>query len=62
MVQKYQSPIRIYKKPFELVMKAYELRFPTCDMIPIVKETEIIEEEIDEVIPPSLSFLFMKKN
>lgn len=49
MVQKYQSPIRIYKKPFELVMKAYELRFPTCDMIPIVKETEIIEEEIDEV-------------
>lgn len=29
-------------------MKAYEMRFPTCDMIPIVKETEILSEENDE--------------
>ena len=47
MVQKYQSPVRVYKHPFELVMRAYEMRFPTCDMIPVVKETEIIEEEGD---------------
>ena len=25
MVQKYQSPVRVYKHPFELVMKAYEV-------------------------------------
>jgi hypothetical protein len=49
MVQQYQSPVRVYKNPFELVMMAYEMRFPTCEQIPIVKETEIIEEEIDEV-------------
>lgn len=48
MVQKYESPVRVYKNPFELVMKAYEMRFPTCDMIPVVKETEIIAEEISE--------------
>ena len=42
MVQKYQSPVRVYKYPFELLMMAYEMRFPTCDMIPIIKETEII--------------------
>ncbi len=48
MVQKYQSPVRVYKKPFELVMRAYEMRFPTCEEIPIVIDTEIIEEEIDE--------------
>ncbi|KAF8778329.1 SEC14-like protein 1 like protein [Argiope bruennichi] len=35
MVQKYQSPVRIYKYPFELVMAAYEKRFPTCKMIPV---------------------------
>jgi len=35
----------VYKYPFELVMKAYEMRFPTCDMIPVVKETEILEQE-----------------
>jgi len=46
MVQKYNSPVRVYKYPFELLMKAYELRFPTCEMIPIIKETEIIEEDI----------------
>ena len=48
MVQKYQSPVRVYKKPFELVMRAYEMRFPTCEEIPIVLETDIIEEEVDE--------------
>lgn len=46
MVQKYQSPVRVYKYPFELVMRAYEMRFPTCDMIPVVKETEILEEDV----------------
>jgi len=29
-------------------MKAYELRFPTCPMIPIILETEIIEEELSD--------------
>ena len=48
MVQKYQSPVRVYKKPFELVMTAYEMRFPTCEEIPIVLDTEVIEEEVDE--------------
>ena len=48
MVQKYQSPVRVYKKPFELVMTAYEMRFPTCKEIPIVLDTEVIEEEVDE--------------
>lgn len=48
MVQKYTSPVRVYKYPFELVMRAYEMRFPTCDMIPVVKETEIIEEDLSE--------------
>ena len=27
-------------------MRAYEMRFPTCDMIPIIKETEIIEQDL----------------
>ena len=48
MVQKYQSPVRVYKWPFELLMRAYELRFPTCDMIPIIKETEVIEEDLSQ--------------
>jgi len=52
MVQKYQSPVRVYKYPFELLMQAYELRFPTCDMIPIIHETEILEEDLsaDEAV------------
>ena len=49
MVQKYQSPVRVYKHPFELVMRAYEKRFPTCEQIPIVRETEILEEVVDDV-------------
>ena len=49
MVQKYQSPVRVYKYPFELVMRAYEMRFPTCDMIPIVRETEVLNEVEDDV-------------
>ena len=48
MVQKYQSPVRVYKKPFELIMRAYEMRFPTCKEIPIILETEVIEEEKDD--------------
>jgi len=46
MVQKYNSPVRVYKYPFELLMTAYEMRFPTCDMIPIIKETEVIETDV----------------
>ncbi|XP_043195394.1 SEC14-like protein 1 isoform X2 [Amphibalanus amphitrite] len=48
MVQKYTSPIRVYKYPFELVMEAYERRFPTCDMIPILANTEKVVEEKSE--------------
>lgn len=55
MVQTYQSPVRVYKHPFELVMAAYEkrlnlnyicfiFRFPTCPQIPIFVGSEIIEE------------------
>ncbi|XP_022253439.1 SEC14-like protein 1 [Limulus polyphemus] len=44
MVQKYQSPVRVYKYPFELVMAAYERRFPTCKMIPVFVGSEILAE------------------
>ncbi|XP_059157139.1 SEC14-like protein 1 [Physella acuta] len=44
MVQTYQSPVRVYKHPFELVMAAYEKRFPTCKMIPVFLGSEIIHE------------------
>lgn len=44
MVQSYQSPVRVYKYPFELVMEAYVRRFPTCDMIPIMAGTDVIKE------------------
>ncbi|XP_037958473.1 protein real-time [Teleopsis dalmanni] len=48
MVQKYQSPVRVYKYPFELVMKAYERRFPTCPQMPIVLDCQVIsDEELD---------------
>ncbi|OQR70149.1 SEC14 protein 1 [Tropilaelaps mercedesae] len=45
MVQQYQGPVRVYKYPFELVMAAYERRFPTCPMIPILLGCDIILEE-----------------
>ncbi|KAL5018685.1 hypothetical protein ScPMuIL_004407 [Solemya velum] len=44
MVQKYQSPVRVYKHPFELVMAAYEKRFPTCKMIPVFLGSDIMFE------------------
>uniref|UniRef100_A0A1B6BXY7 CRAL-TRIO domain-containing protein n=1 Tax=Clastoptera arizonana TaxID=38151 RepID=A0A1B6BXY7_9HEMI len=44
MVQNYQSPVRVYKYPFELVMKAYERRFPTCKYIPVVLACDIISD------------------
>ncbi|XP_054289717.1 protein real-time isoform X2 [Macrosteles quadrilineatus] len=45
MVQNYTSPVRVYKYPFELVMKAYERRFPTCKLIPVVLACEITEDK-----------------
>uniref|UniRef100_A0A1I7WWZ2 PRELI/MSF1 domain-containing protein n=1 Tax=Heterorhabditis bacteriophora TaxID=37862 RepID=A0A1I7WWZ2_HETBA len=44
MVQTYQSPVRVYKHPFEIVMAAYEKRFPTCPQIPIFVGSEVIYE------------------
>ncbi|KAM3865074.1 SEC14-like protein 1 [Diretmus argenteus] len=48
MVQKYQSPVRVYKHPFELVMTAYERRFPTCHLIPMFVASDVVEEENSE--------------
>uniref|UniRef100_A0A3P9MB97 SEC14 like lipid binding 1 n=1 Tax=Oryzias latipes TaxID=8090 RepID=A0A3P9MB97_ORYLA len=48
MVQKYQSPVRVYKHPFELVMAAYERRFPTCHLIPMFVASEVVNEEVSE--------------
>ncbi|KAM9769799.1 SEC14-like protein 1 isoform 3-T32 [Menidia menidia] len=48
MVQKYQSPVRVYKYPFELVMAAYERRFPTCHLIPMFVGSDVVEEETSE--------------
>ncbi|CAG2101926.1 unnamed protein product [Medioppia subpectinata] len=50
MVQKYQSPVRVYKYPFELVMAAYERRFPTCEMIPVFVGSDTISETDDGVV------------
>lgn len=44
MVQKYQSPVRVYRYSFELVMAAYEKRFPTCPMIPVFLGSDITSE------------------
>ncbi|XP_031778473.1 protein real-time isoform X2 [Nasonia vitripennis] len=41
MVQQYQSPVRVYKYPFALVMLAYERRFPTCPQIPVFVGCEV---------------------
>lgn len=43
-MQKYQSPVRVYRYPFELVMAAYERRFPTCPMIPVFLGSDITSE------------------
>ncbi|XP_053327747.1 SEC14-like protein 5 isoform X2 [Spea bombifrons] len=48
MVQKYQSPVRVYKYPFELVMAAYERRFPTCPLIPVFLGSDILHEHASE--------------
>ncbi|XP_060748765.1 SEC14-like protein 1 [Tachysurus vachellii] len=48
MVQEYQSPVRVYKHPFELIMAAYERRFPTCPLIPIFVHSDIISESQSE--------------
>ncbi|CAI5674835.1 unnamed protein product [Oreochromis niloticus] len=44
MVQEYQSPVRVYKHPFELIMAAYVRRFPKCPLIPMFVDSEIISE------------------
>nr|XP_061837561.1 SEC14-like protein 1 [Nerophis lumbriciformis] len=44
MVQEFQSPIRVYKHPFELIMAAYEKRFPTCPMVPVFVDSEVLSE------------------
>ncbi|XP_012563299.1 SEC14-like protein 5 [Hydra vulgaris] len=41
MVQEYTSPVRVYEFPFEMVMEAYEKRFPTCKMIPAFLGSDI---------------------
>uniref|UniRef100_A0A8C9TEU5 SEC14 like lipid binding 5 n=1 Tax=Scleropages formosus TaxID=113540 RepID=A0A8C9TEU5_SCLFO len=48
MVQKYQSPVRVYKHPFEMVMAAYEKRFPTCPQIPVFVGSEVLSEVTGE--------------
>ncbi|KAK0131849.1 SEC14-like protein 1 [Merluccius polli] len=62
MVQKYQSPVRVYKYPFELVMasislilfspslfpQAYERRFPTCHLIPMFVASDVVNEDTSE--------------
>ncbi|XP_061702301.1 SEC14-like protein 1 isoform X3 [Syngnathoides biaculeatus] len=44
MVREYQSPVRVYKHPFELIMAAYNKRFPKCPLIPVFVDSEIISE------------------
>ncbi|XP_028311765.1 SEC14-like protein 1 isoform X2 [Gouania willdenowi] len=48
MVQKYQSPVRVYKHPFELMMAAYARRFPKCPLIPVFVDSEIISQSESE--------------
>ncbi|XP_062396019.1 SEC14-like protein 5 [Sardina pilchardus] len=48
MVQKYQSPVRAYKYPFEMVMAAYEKRFPTCPLIPVFLGSEVLSDVTSE--------------
>ncbi|XP_049600933.1 SEC14-like protein 1 [Syngnathus scovelli] len=44
MVREYQSPVRVYKHPFELIIAAYNKRFPKCTLIPVFVDSEIINE------------------
>ncbi|XP_028267638.1 SEC14-like protein 1 [Parambassis ranga] len=44
MVQEYQSPVRVYKHPFELIMAAYARRFPKCPLIPVFVDSEVINQ------------------
>lgn len=46
MVQRYKSQIWVYKYPFELVMAAYERRFPSCELLPVFVGSDILREEI----------------
>uniref|UniRef100_A0A8D9A6R2 SEC14-like protein 1 n=1 Tax=Cacopsylla melanoneura TaxID=428564 RepID=A0A8D9A6R2_9HEMI len=48
MVQTYQSPLRVYKHPFELVMLAYERRFPTTPLIPLLVGCEVLSDAYSE--------------
>ncbi|XP_011506349.1 PREDICTED: protein real-time [Ceratosolen solmsi marchali] len=48
MVQQYQSPVRVYKYPFALVMLAYERRFPTCPQIPVFVGCEVTMDNESE--------------
>lgn len=48
MVQKYTAPVRVYKYPFELVMAAYERRFPTCPLIPVFVGSDKIYENVSD--------------
>ncbi|XP_029946219.1 SEC14-like protein 1 [Salarias fasciatus] len=48
MVQEYQSPVRVYKHPFELIMAAYVRRFPKCSLIPVFVDSEIISQSENE--------------
>lgn len=47
-MQKYTAPVRVYKYPFELVMAAYERRFPTCPLIPVFVGSDKILESTSE--------------
>ncbi|XP_045490772.1 protein real-time [Pieris rapae] len=44
MVQEYVSSVRVHKYPFEMVMAAYERRFPNCPQIPVVLECVITDD------------------
>ncbi|XP_062342181.1 SEC14-like protein 1 [Osmerus eperlanus] len=48
MVQQYQSPVRVYKHPFELIMAAYVRRFPHCHLVPVFVDSEVISERHSE--------------
>ncbi|KAK7939688.1 hypothetical protein WMY93_003014 [Mugilogobius chulae] len=48
MVQEYQSPVRVYKYPFELIMEAYVRRFPKCPLIPVLVDCQVLSESETE--------------